>query len=326
MQTLNDAITGYLSYLRTEQGASPRTVRGYQYYLRRFSAWIAETKHSDNVADISIWTLRRYLSSVAHLRPRTRRGAFQPIRSLFAFLVTCEAISENPAAKVSMPKKDAAIRETVSREEARNLIAACERLRPAHRRALARAIMMVLCHTGLRRQELIDLRLDDLNLDDTPARVLVRAGKGSKSRRIPMSQAVAQAVREWLALRPQSELDYVWLYDHRRRIGHVALKSLVEDVKCAAGYEGNTNIMPHSLRHFAATNLMKNGANIKQIQTFLGHTRLTTTTVYLHVDEEDITELADLQTVDEEAEAVLKPSNSPSFAAPRRRRIPSRRK
>jgi site-specific recombinase XerD len=226
-------------------------------------------------------------------RPRTVRSAFNPIRGLGEYLVQQGVLTENPSLKVTMPKKDAAIRRVVTDEEVTQLLEACERQRSDKQVALSRALLSVLVYGGLRRQELLDLHLSDVNLEE--GSILVRSGKGSKSRKVFVYRECRDAVREWLNFRPaQTDHDYLWAYDRTRRISEDGLREVVETVKAIAGLRSHKDIVPHSLRHNCATRLMKNGADVRSIQAFLGHSSINTTQMYLHVSEEQLRGIADL--------------------------------
>ncbi len=249
--TLHDCIADYLRFLRYEQGAAPTTIKAYQARLHNFQNWLTENGYPDATLDaFNVPTLRRFLYHLGGkgLRPRTIRGFFNPIRSLGAFLVANEALTENPAVKVGLPKKDAAQRETVSEEEIRQLLDACERRRNPQQIALARALFSVLIFAGVRRSECLDLKLDDVNLSD--GSLLVRNGKGNKSRRVFLCADACSALREWLALRPKDcTHSYIFAFDRNRRIHHDGLRTLLEEIKAIAGLAGHENIKPQSLRH-----------------------------------------------------------------------------
>lgn len=119
-------------------------------------------------------------------RPRTVRSAFSPLQSLGTFLVEQGVLSENPVSKVKLPKRDAAIRQLVTDQEVARLLDACARQRSAKEVALSRGLLSVLVYGGLRRQELLDLRLSDVNF--TNGSILIRCGKGSKSRKVFVCQ------------------------------------------------------------------------------------------------------------------------------------------
>lgn len=292
---LHDAVSDYLLHIRHEQGVSRTTFFTYQQWLHRLLKWYAENGYPEPTKrDFNTATLRRYLYHLSGkgLRPRTIRGAFHPIRGLSVFLVEHGALEENPAASIGLPKKDAARRLTVSREEVLRLFDACERQPKPRQIALSRALLSVLVFGGLRRQELCDLHTTDFSPED--GSLLVRSGKGSKSRKVFLPADGIAALNEWLAQRGECRELFLFMLDVRRRVHHGGIASILETLKAIAGLTGNDAIKPHSLRHFAATNLLQNGADIRAVQQFLGHSLLTTTAAYVHCDEERLRSIAHL--------------------------------
>ena len=259
---LHDAVCDYLNALRHEQGASLTTFTTYQNRLRNLCKWLEANGYPDPGLDtLTVPTLRRYVYFLSGKgdRPRTIRGVFNAIRGLCVFLVNAGALSENPAAKVTLPKLDAATRLTVNDSDVAALFEACERQRTQHEVALCRAVLSTMCYGGLRRAEVYSLRVSDVNLADKS--LLVRNGKGNKSRKVFVCAAALTALREWLAVR-QKDCNHDWLfaYDKNRRLHDDGIAHLVEAVKATAGLRDNAAIKPHSLRHWCATNLLRNGA------------------------------------------------------------------
>ena len=195
-------IEDYLSALRHEQGASKTTHKQYQAQLRHCHRWMTENGYPEpDLSDLTLPVLRRFLYFLSGkgLRPRTIRSYFCPLHSLGEFLIVNGALMDNPAKTLTLPKKDAAQRLTVSDDEVRELLLACQRQRNARRTALCHAVMSVLIFGGLRRAELCNLHLEDANLKEKS--LLVRSGKGSKSRKVYIPDEAVIAIREWMALR-----------------------------------------------------------------------------------------------------------------------------
>lgn len=290
----SQAITAYIAYIKFQRGLSPNTVAGYQAWLRNFESWLKENGYPEpTISDFTTPVLIRFCQSMCERqkRPRTVRSAFSPLQSLGTFLVEQGVLSENPASKVKLPKKDAAIRQLVTDQEVVRLLDACERQRATKEVVLSRALLSVLIYGGLRRQELLDLYLTDVSLDD--GGILVRCGKGSKSRKVFVHKDCVAALKEWIAIRPENIDGYLWSYNNARRISENKLKTTVETVKAIAGLR-ETRITPHALRHNCASRLMANGANLGAISNFLGHSNLSTTQIYLHVNEEQLKGIAEL--------------------------------
>lgn len=294
----DDAIRAYCDFLTHELHASESTRLGYQAYLRRFNRFLIERHGAvPQLAEVTTDDVRSYLYRLSRegLRPRTLRGAIYPIRGLFGMAVERQYIGDNPAKAVKLPKKDAAVRESASDEQLEQLLAGCERERDPQRRAMLRALLSVLIYGGLRRQETLDLQVGDIDLKK--GQLLVRSGKGSKSRAIFPCQACLQAIRDWLEVRPKSPHSYLFTVDRRRRLGEEGLRRLVEQAKSLADLRDHENIKPHAMRHAAATRLLRNGADLRSIQNFLGHSCLQTTAMYLHTDEQQLQRIAELGTL-----------------------------
>lgn len=293
--SLTDIVEDFLRYAQFERGLAKTTQATYRCYLHRFLTWLSENGYRDPaITAFNTTVLRRYLHAVsAGRRPRTVRSAFHPLRTLSLYLVRMGTLSENPCEPIALPKKDAAHRALVSDEEVRQLLLACERQSDSRRIALARAIISTLVFAGLRRQELLDLRVTDVQPDGSGS-LLVRSGKGGKSRTVYPCHECLTALQEWIAVRSECTHNWLWARDRSHRMGDEGLASLVETVKATAGLAGHDNIKPHSLRHNCATRLMRNGADLRSIQAFLGHSQLETTAVYLHTDTERLRHISHL--------------------------------
>lgn len=292
---LVQAINGFHDYIRLERRLAKTTVSGYNSWIKVFVQWLRNNGYpSPTLSTFNPMVLKRYLQyqSEQGKRPRSMRSLFAPLRSFGNWLVDNEYLPDNPVRKVILPKMDAAKRDLVSDSEVALLLDACEKQKDRKKIALSRAILSVLIYGGLRRQELLDLSIGDVNIHD--GGILVRAGKGSKSRKIYVCQDCREALGEWLAIRPESDCLSLWVHGPKRPIHENGLVSLIETVKAIAGLKDNSAITPHALRHNCATRLLRNGADLGQISAFLGHSSLLTTQMYLHTSEEDLRDIASL--------------------------------
>lgn len=294
---LSEAIRDYCEYARHELGHSPNTWRTYAASQRHFARWLADQGFQDPpVEQVTSALIRRYSYSLSarNLRPRTICGALHALRALYRFLTEMRLVANDPVAEVRLPKKDAATRLLVTDDELMQLLAATGRQRGEFRCIRDAAVVSVLVFCGLRRQELLDLTVQDVLLQD--GSLLVQQGKGSKSRTIYLCDEVAAALREWLALRGKRNCrhEFLFLGEDGRRLGDNGLHALLEDAKAIAGFKGDPRIKPHSIRHAAATRLLRNGADIRSIQAWLGHSQLQTTAIYLHTNEQQVRKIAPL--------------------------------
>lgn len=320
---LSQAIETYLAHIRHNMGHSPRTCATYASWLHNFQGWLeAEGYTTQTVADFNALTLNRYLHShsQAGKRPRTIHSIFNPMRGLGVYLAETGVLPNNPALLVKLPKKDAAIRRVVSRDEVIALLGACERQPSDHDVALARALLNVCVYGGLRRQEMLDLKTGDIDLVD--GSILVRCGKGSKSRKVFVCEQCVSALREWQMFReriPQRKgerqgtalaHDWLWAWNWQKRISAIGAATILTTVKAIAGLKTHKDITFHSLRHFAATNLMRGGADIRSVQSFLGHSSIAVTAMYLHTDEERLRQVAQLGAIMPKASDPIRTPNT----------------
>jgi site-specific recombinase XerD len=311
--TFSEAIDDYSTCARHELGHSQATYYSYIASLKQFARWLQEHGQPDPpIGEITPQLLRRYHFAVVgqNLRPRTIRSKLNALRALFGYLAHQGIIAENPVLAVKLPKLDAAQRLLVSDDDLQKLLAAAERQRTDFRCVRDRAILSVLIFCGLRRGELINLEVPHINLE--AGVLLVQQGKGKKARSIPLCTDALSALRDWLAIRLGLKCRHTYLFvsEGRRRVGEQGLAHLLEEIKAIAGMRGDRRVLPHSIRHAAATRLLRNGADLKSIQTWLGHSDLKTTAIYLHSDEQQIRSIADLARFDRQGETPVAADSS----------------
>lgn len=285
---LRDAFVDWQNALRYEQGVTPKSLGSYRPRLRAFLEWLeANVAHAPTPSDLTTPLLRRYAYSLSEKgnRPRTVRAHFDALRSFCRFLIEAGVLTENPTATIKLPKMDAAIRREVRDSEVAAMFEACERLRTLRQCAMARAVLSVCCYGGLRRDEICSLLVEDVSVEEQS--VLIRSGKGRKSRKVFLCKDGIEALQNWLSTREKNtKTDYLFTVDIGRRLHYRGLAALLGSIKAAAGMRGEQDLTPHCLRHWAATNLLRNGATLRDVQAFLGHSNAVITARYLHADEE----------------------------------------
>lgn len=296
--TLLESIEDYLRYIKHEQGVSKTTYKSYHAYLGAFVRFLTENGYpAPSLTDFNPATVKRFYYSITGngLRPRSLYGYIIPLRSFGNYLVDHKVITDSPAHTIRLPKKDAAIRQETSEDECAALLEFVERQRNPSKVAFQRAVMATLIYTGLRRAEVCDLLLADVTLSETGSWILVRCGKGSKSRKVPLCTEAQDALREWVAVRPTDAAHpYLFSIGKRRRMYFQGIRSVVEEVKALAGFSDRSHISPHSIRHLCASRLMRQGASLHEVMTWLGHSQISTTQRYLHTSQEDLHNIAHL--------------------------------
>lgn len=322
--TFRQAAEQYIAFTKHALGLRPDTRTGYASQLRRFEWWYdghsldesmprwnqytGEPSGVRGTAPLSCFTfetLERYRDAIGNMkkRPRTVHGMFNSLVGLGRFLVEKGVIAENPAAKVRLPKFDAAQRVLLSNAQAKALLPACDMLYPERDKLRAGAMLAILVYAGLRRAELLALRVQDVQLGSKSPLVVVCDGKGGKRRIIYLSADCKKRLALWLAERAKMSCrhDYLFAYTVSRRVGDDSLRMLMRQVNVIAGFPPNAIINPHSIRHNTATRLLENGADLKDVQEFLGHSSIVTTAIYMHGTgprAKMLAELAEFQSTD----------------------------
>ena len=292
---LSDITADFADHCTVERGHTPTTMKSWRNILRQFSRFVAEQTQEPSLSDLTPGLMKKYLYHLSKrdLRPRTIRCHFTVLRCMGTWLVDQGALDASPVASIKTPKLDAPKRDVVQDDEVRQLLAAAQRIHPPYRAALAHGLLSVLCYGGLRRQELLDLRVDDILLGD--GAIVVREGKGRKRRVVYPHADCMAAIRRWLVFRPADcKHDYLFVHDKGRRVHQMGIVSIMRQVKACAGLSESDNIHPHSIRRNCATRIMRCGGNIRDIQAFLGHANLETTAIYLSTDEEQLRKISTL--------------------------------
>jgi integrase/recombinase XerD len=319
MRTNNSSDTRltslFLDMLAAEQGAGSNTLDAYRRDLADFSEFIGAK--SDFVsADTQM--LRDYLADldVRGFKSATVARRLSALRHLFRFLLSERVRSDDPAAILSGPKRGRGLPKVLSIAavdgllgHARSLVDASEAPAPQRLRAIRLyCLLEVLYATGLRVSELVSLPLAAARRD---ARMIVVRGKGNKERLVPLNESSKRAMAEYLAAIETLKVEKAknaplskWLFPSFGESGHLTRQHFARDLKELAAAAGLSPrlVSPHVLRHAFASHLLHNGADLRIVQTLLGHTDISTTQIYTHVVEERLKSLVrDLHPLGEKA-------------------------
>jgi integrase/recombinase XerD len=295
----------YLDMLAAERGAAANTLEAYRRDLEDFSAHLAEQGGSVARADSD--AIRGYLG---RLNERGFSAAsvarrLSAIRQLYRFLYAEGNRKDDPAAAIEGPKRGRALPKVLSVSHVDQLLtvarkgmvgdgAMSERLRAARLACL----LEVLYATGMRVSELVALPASAAQRDQ---RMLIVRGKGNKERLVPLNESAKQAMRDYLALREEAGAKLKkgsakvskWLFPSFGASGHLTRQHFARDLKALAAATGlkPKQVSPHVLRHAFASHLLQNGADLRSVQTLLGHADISTTQIYTHVLEERLKSL-----------------------------------
>ncbi|MFM1862257.1 MAG: hypothetical protein RLZ26_779 [Pseudomonadota bacterium] len=227
------------------------------------------------------------------LAPATRARRLASIRALFRFAHAEGWRDDDPALRLGGPGRARHLPRTLSEDEVLRLIEAARALEDPLARARTTCLMEILYATGLRVSELVTLPLAAVRGD--PATILVR-GKGGRERMVPLSDPARAAIALWLAARAKlrdSPASARFLFPARGKAGHLSREGFFLAIKALAAAAGidPARVSPHVLRHAFATHLLAGGADLRSIQTMLGHADLSTTEIYTHVLDERLRDL-----------------------------------
>ncbi len=274
------ALDDYIQHLRVERGLSKHTVDAYARDLLRFGGHLAEQKVSlDQVDEARVAGYLVTLSSRG-LSARTQARALSAVRGFFRFLVQERRQPCDPAELLEGPRLLRKLPDVLNRDEILRLLDAPIGSKP--NRVRDRAMLHMMYAAGLRVTELIELDLTDVNIEEGFVSAL---GKGNKRRIVPIGFHARSALVEYLAevrpkwAHPASRACFVTA--RGKAMTRQSFWSLVKKYARAAGI--TKPISPHKLRHSFATHLLAGGADLRSVQTMLGHADISTTQIYTHI-------------------------------------------
>jgi integrase/recombinase XerD len=297
-------INLFLDMLAAEQGAGDNTLDAYRRDLTDFSEFLGRA--GQNFAGAETEALRDYLADldVRGFKSSSVARRLSAMRHLYRFLLNERIRSDDPAAILSGPKRGRGLPKVLSISDVDRMLTRAKELTeqdaspPQRLRALRlHCLLEVLYATGLRVSELVALPLSASRRDVS---MIVVRGKGNKERLVPLNEASRQAMADYLAamdaLKPEKKKSVPaskWLFPSFGESGHLTRQHFARDLKELAAASGLAPrlVSPHVLRHAFASHLLHNGADLRIVQTLLGHTDISTTQIYTHVVEERLKSL-----------------------------------
>jgi integrase/recombinase XerD len=287
----------FLDMLAAERGASANTLDAYRRDLTDFSADLGRDKA--DIAGADSETLRGHLARLGKrgLAAASVARRLSAIRQLYRFLYSEGHRGDDPAAVIEGPKRGRSLPKVLSVKQVDDLLAcahdnARNTSKPERLRAARLACLLeVLYATGLRVSELVALPEAAARRDQ---RMLVVRGKGGRERMVPLNDSAKRAMVDYLALRTDAKAEKSkWLFPSFGESGHLSRQHFARELKTLAAAAGlkASQVSPHVLRHAFASHLLQNGADLRVVQTLLGHADISTTQIYTHVLEERLKNL-----------------------------------
>lgn len=288
---MQDFIDEYLAILKLERNLSENSIRSYKSDLQKFIVFLEKNSVND-------WNVVNHKSISLFLQELKREGLtgtsaaryLSSIRGFFEYLSVNNYIEKDPTEKVSSAKISRKLPTVLSYDEIEKII---NQTNTKDKLGLRdRTILELLYSSGLRVSELIELKITDLFLTDEVIRV---TGKGSKQRIVPVGSSAIEWLNNYMIKsRPLLEKkskskNYVFLNSRGSKISRMGVWKIVEKYTKEAGI--TKEVHPHTFRHSFATHLLEGGANLRSVQEMLGHSDISTTQIYTHIDREYIKQI-----------------------------------
>jgi integrase/recombinase XerD len=290
-------LENFLDMMAAERGAAANTLESYRRDLEDFSDFLTGRRRA--VEDAGPEQVRAYLKSMSDLglAPSTSARRLTTLRPFYRFLYEERVRGDDPTATIDSPRQRRALPKYLSEDEVERLLDTAQAMTGAQGRRM-QALMEILYATGLRVSELVSLPRTAISPDGD---VIIVRGKGGKERMVPLSAPARAATGTWLAARDKAEAEgreigrppSRFLFPSSGREGHLTrhrFYGLIKELAVAAGISPAA-VTPHRLRHAFATHLLAHGADLRAIQTLLGHADISTTEIYTHVLDERLREL-----------------------------------
>lgn len=279
--SLDASVREFLDYCRVEKGLAPNSLAAYQRDLTRLAAFLeGKGLRPDQAAADDV---RAFLDSLYRdgLSPRSAARYLTSVRGFFRYLLSAGKLEEDPTARIGQPGQWKQLPKFLTLEDVDRLLEAPD---PTDPRGLRdRAMLQLLYASGLRVSELIHVELGRLNREVGVLRV---RGKGDKERLAPVGRQALEAIEEYLeagrpALLKRRTSGYLFVTARGGPMTRQAFWQLIKKYGLQAGIK--RNISPHVLRHSFATHLLERGADLRSVQTMLGHADISSTQIYTHV-------------------------------------------
>ena len=289
----NHAIKDYQLFLKIERGLSENTIENYSRDIKKLIVFLEEGEISITPIAIDEEIIQKFIYDTAKkVNPRSQARIISGLRSFFDYLIFENYRETNPTDLIEAPKIGRKLPDTLSENEINELISAIDLSKPQSERN--RTILETMYSCGLRVSEVITLRISDLFFEEGFIRVI---GKGNKERFIPIHHQAQKYIlfyikdiRSHISVHKSHE-DTLFLNRRGKGLSRQMIFMFLKDL--AAQINLNKKISPHTLRHSFATHLLKRGADLRAIQQMLGHESITTTEVYVHLDNSYLKEVVE---------------------------------
>lgn len=287
---LNKAMELYFQFLRVEKGVSEETIKNYAYDLKEFFEALGKTMTEDFLpTDISDFVR---IQSKKQLSVKTILRRISSTKNFYVFLLN-DGIIDIELVEFEKPKGIKKLPNVISVEDVEKLLEAPDLNKPEGVRD--RALLEVMYSSGLRVSELLNLKIKNVNFKYAMIKVI---GKGDKQRNVPIGEYALEYLANYIngprRANKGKTSEYIFLNRYGKPLSRVYFFKLIKDYAKQVGIK--EDISPHTLRHCFATHMLENGAELRAVQTMLGHTNIATTQIYTNISTKRILDAYDLFT------------------------------
>ena len=278
------AINNFKSYLKIERGLSDNSIVSYENDINKLSNFLLDKNKSISPIKVSPDIIKEFIYSISNsINPTSQSRIISGLRSFFEYLIFEKYIKTNPLSLIESPRISRKLPDTLTIKEIDLLVSNINISTNEGERNIA--LIETLYGCGLRVSELISLKISDLFFSEGFIKV---TGKGNKQRLVPISNLNKRVIKNYmdnsrkkLKIEEKSK-DILFLNRRGKNLSRAMIFTIIK--RLAKLSDIKKNISPHTFRHSFATHLLKNGADLKTIQQLLGHQSITTTEIYMHID------------------------------------------
>lgn len=285
MFAIDTLVDQYLNYLLVEKGLAQKTIESYSRDLTDYLKFLMQTGITA-IEDAGTTVILRHLIALRNngLGARSRARHLVTLRGFYRFLLQEKILTPDPARLVDLPKSGLKLPDVLSVKDVKNLLVSPDTSKPKGKRDAA--MLELLYAAGLRVSELVNLKIQDVNLEAGFVRVL---GKGAKERIVPMGVFAREKIETFLKeerpLLLKTDISpYLFVARAGKPMTRQGFWKRLRQYVLKAGIK--KHVTPHSLRHSFATHLLEGGADLRAVQIMLGHVDISTTQIYTHVARE----------------------------------------
>tara|TARA_B100001027_G_scaffold125243_1_gene86437 strand:+ start:194 stop:1084 length:891 start_codon:yes stop_codon:yes gene_type:complete len=278
-------LGSFFNYLVIEKGLSSNSIKAYKIDIKKFLLWLS-LSNKPSFKNICESDLNEYIAYMFKnkLSSSSVNRNISSIKAFYLFLIKRKIIMISPAAEIITPKQERYLPTSMSELEVEKLLNSPKSSIRIEIRD--KAMIEMLYATGMRISELVNLKLNNVDINRCVVKVL---GKGSKERLIPFGENALEALNLYLNIRPSSNSKEVFLSNRKRRLSRVTFWQRIKTYLKRENLK--LSISPHTLRHAFATHLLNRGADLRSVQLLLGHSDLSTTQIYTHIAKQRLSDV-----------------------------------